>query len=688
MPTTMKAPTQLPEVLPSEDVATPLPVPPALQVVRPASPKFTFSLKRADEHDLWLKMLVYGQFGSGKCAASSDYITLADGAHVQFGSLIDTQFALKTIVGGRHETVQARAEFNALEEVFDVITESGRRIRRNAAHPLYVATIPAHRPGVRPAPAVESWKPVGRLSGSDFVAVPTILSIDAPQALPEHEIKLIAYLIGDGGLTQPLVYFCQPPGKQLEEFRSCAEAIGCAIVTNDNGRHHRVKAAVRAKRPSPMVFLMREHGLMGHGSATKRIPSAIFRLGNAQLGVFLSRLFATEGWAYTGKSKKASQIGYSSISRGLVEDIQELLLRFGICSKIRTRRTRTNFTPVSSKEGTISHELTIALGGDILRFVREIGMYGKEEALERVREQAEGKEFIHSWRTTSAPAGTRWERVATVTSAGVEPTVAVCVPGVETYLTTFYEHNTKFASSAVDVPAMRDVLFLDAEGGSMTISNLGDAIDIVPIKDFEALDQVKQFLILHCQRRDRGDVEGMRSLEEQLRGVKVEVPKQYRTVVIDSISELGKMMMARLLGVSPDTSNLDAQIEDATYSHWGQASQRIQLMVRAFRSIPIHVVFVASEKMKEDERKQQRIMLNLSGQLANDVQGFLDVVGYLVSLPGANGVQVRRMFLQPGVWAGASFNAKHRFSGINVAHLDDPTMSDIYELLQMMKGNM
>jgi len=242
-----------------------------------------------------------------------------------------------------------------------------------------------------------------------------------------------------------------------------------------------------------------------------------------------------------------------------------------------------------------------------------------------------------------------------------------------------------FAGTAADVPQMRDVLYLDAEAGSMTIANRGSEIDIIPIKDFEALDQVKQFLILHCQRRDRGDIEGMRALEEQLRGEKVETPKQYHCVAIDSVSELGKMMMARLLGVSPDTSNLDAQIEDATFSHWGQASQRIQLMVRAFRAIPIHVVFVASEKMKEDERKQQRIMLNLSGQLANDVQGFLDVVGYLVSLPGPNGTQARRMFLQPGMWAGASFNAKHRFSGINIAHIDDPTMSDIYELLQLMK---
>ena len=242
-----------------------------------------------------------------------------------------------------------------------------------------------------------------------------------------------------------------------------------------------------------------------------------------------------------------------------------------------------------------------------------------------------------------------------------------------------------FAGTSADVPEMRDVLYLDLEAGSMTIANRGDNIDIIPIKNFQDLEQVKQYLTLHCQRRDRGDVEGMRSLEEQLRGEKVETPKRYKTVIFDSMSEANKVLMAYLLNATPETSGLDSQIEDAQFSHWGQAALNMLRVVRAFRALPIHTIFVASDKTKEDERKQQKILLNLSGQLANDVQGFFDVVGFLVNLASADGTQARRMFLQPGTWGGAAFNAKHRFSGINVPYLDDPAVADIYQLLQMMK---
>ena len=240
---------------------------------------------------------------------------------------------------------------------------------------------------------------------------------------------------------------------------------------------------------------------------------------------------------------------------------------------------------------------------------------------------------------------------------------------------------TFWAGTAADVPALRDVLYLDFEGGYMTLANRPDHIVRVAVSNFAHLNFWKDYLIRHCQLRDAGDIEGMAAMQSARFEEDFEQPYQFNTVIIDSLSEANKVLMSQILGIDPTHTDLDSAVENATFEHWGQAAQRIQLLIRAFRAIPINVIFICSEKEKEDERKQIRIQPNLAGQLANDVQGFLDVVGYLATAPGKDGGIYRRLYMTPGAIGGSSFNAKHRFAGQNVAFLDEPNVGQLQELL-------
>ena len=389
-------------------------------------------------------LFLYGSPGLGKCVAASEYLHLADGRRVQAGQLIGTEFSLLTVAKEELRAVPARAEFNAVEPVFAIQTESGRRIVRNGQHPLWAARGVAHRGKQYGKMDVRGWTALAGIQPGDLVAVPECLpAFGDPVPLPEHEIKLLAYLIGDGGFTQPCVRFSQQDNTRLAEFKECVAQTHCRLLQHSKydwrivGQRGRVAAGKDSR--NDVMNLLRRHGLMLKHSRNKRIPESVFRLPPEQLCLFLSRLFATDGWAsfspyLSGPRLPRIEIGFCSASEGLVRDVQELLLKLGILGRI-ARKPKVN-----------AWTLALHASSEIIKFAAVVGIYGKEEAVERVRQVAEqaGKNHPNRgrWRHQNAPFGMRWEKVASVEPAGTEATVAIEVPDYHTFLSTFWEHNT------------------------------------------------------------------------------------------------------------------------------------------------------------------------------------------------------------------------------------------------------
>ncbi len=392
---------------------------------------------------LYNPLFLYGNPGLGKCVAASETLHLADGRRVQAGELVGTEFSLLTLAKEEIKAVAARAEWNAVEPVWAIETESGRRIRRNGQHPLWTGQGVRHMGKNFGRIAVRGWTPLCAIAAGDLVAVTECLpAFGSPVSLPEHEVKLLAYLIGDGGTTQG-VRFSQQDNAQLAEFKECVAQTNCRLIQHNRydwrivGRRGRVAQGQDCR--NDVINLLRRHGLMGQHSRDKRIPPAVFTLPPEQLALFLSRLFATDGWAACGAERPGNrlprtEIGYCSASEGLARDVQELLLKLGIVSRI------------AHKPKVRAWTVAIHAAAQVLQFTARVGIFGKEDAVERVRGVAEQVAATRpnrgQWRHTAAPAGLRWEKVVSVEPAGVEPTVAIEVPGYETFLTTFWEHNT------------------------------------------------------------------------------------------------------------------------------------------------------------------------------------------------------------------------------------------------------
>ena len=244
---------------------------------------------------------------------------------------------------------------------------------------------------------------------------------------------------------------------------------------------------------------------------------------------------------------------------------------------------------------------------------------------------------------------------------------------------------THLAASAADVPQMRDVILINAESGDLSIPDEWP-VDGIPFGSYGDIQQVRNFLRKHCKQRDSNDIEGLRKTQAWLTGVEEEDVsdediRRYKTVVIDSLSEIEARCFNQVLGITDDT-RLDAELDRVEWSDYGQKNTLMLRLIREFRDLPMHVIFTCGAKYTQDEQRKRGYTLDLTGQLANKAQGFVDMVGYYQSAVHEEQM-VRRLNVQPS--ADGRFDAKHRYSRFKGGFFMDPTIGTILSEVGLMQ---
>lgn len=251
---------------------------------------------------------------------------------------------------------------------------------------------------------------------------------------------------------------------------------------------------------------------------------------------------------------------------------------------------------------------------------------------------------------------------------------------------------TTLLASAVDVPQMNDVLFINAEKGDLVIEDnerikhpelLRD--NIIPCDDFKTVAMVHDFLKSHCHFRDAGNEDKLREQEAWLRGcdpADIIKPKKFRTVIIDSLTEVDIYCTYGLLGITQDKvlHGESSDIEVARFDEFRKNNQMVQMLCRAFRDLPIHVLVTAHETFSEDELRKKYWMPQLTGQLRTQVPGFFDIVGWLTYQKEGENIN-RKLMVQPV----GQFVAKNRRPVWKKDHFPNPTMLDIMKGIQLFK---
>ncbi|NDK08474.1 AAA family ATPase [Candidatus Gracilibacteria bacterium] len=135
-------------------------------------------------------------------------------------------------------------------------------------------------------------------------------------------------------------------------------------------------------------------------------------------------------------------------------------------------------------------------------------------------------------------------------------------------------------------------IFASAEAGMLSLG--GKDIDFVDIKTIIDLKQLYEYL-------KKGG-------------------HPYESVVIDSISEINDIIKMEL----EKKRGRPLQLQD-----WGVIAKTIESTLRDFRSLNMHVIFIAQEKEINDETKIAKIVPMLNGQSATRIAYFMDIVGYI-----------------------------------------------------------
>lgn len=261
-----------------------------------------------------------------ECVTGDTRVVLADGRAVRVADLVgDKPCVLSLDDKGQIRASASDCVWKVGEKpVFRVALASGRVIRCTGKHRLR---------------GFSGWKTVAELEHGDRLAIARRLPEPThPIEWPEHELVLLAHLIGDGSYIshQPLRYTTASE-ENSDAVRFAAERFGCRVRRSEGrGLWHQLVISGNGNRwhPAGVRKWLKELGIYGERSRQKHIPSPIFQLPNAQLAIFLRHLWATDG-SITIAANGRSRIYFASASKKLTEDVALLLLRFGIVGRIK-----------------------------------------------------------------------------------------------------------------------------------------------------------------------------------------------------------------------------------------------------------------------------------------------------------------------------------------------------------------
>lgn len=394
-------------------------------------------------------VIIAGRPSMGKCLMSgSRLVDPESGALVTIDELVARQQAsLLTLTDDFKLKPSHASAFvdDGEKPVFRVRTATGREVATTLTHPFLTGN---------------GWQPLKNIAVGERIAVPREIPVFGHEAMPEHQVKTLAYMLADGGTTQtcpmftnnsdelradfthavshfpgvtcylvergeksadrtptlrvsrdaarlkPLrVQFSQVLREKLQSQGMTGEALAsllnvskAAVSAWCNGKSVPIQptfmrlcetlnmpltidysasdySAVAKNAPNPVRHFLEAHGVWAKKALHKRVPDRVFRLPREQLALFLNRLFACDGSAFV-QANDQGRISYASSSRELIRDVQHLLLRFGILSKIREKQNRY----VNLRQSP--WELELLDQASQKRFIRDVGILSKERALE------------------------------------------------------------------------------------------------------------------------------------------------------------------------------------------------------------------------------------------------------------------------------------------------------------------
>ena len=259
----------------------------------------------------------------------------------------------------------SKAFYSGKKEVFLLKTRSGRTIKASANHPFL---------------AIEGWTRLDELSPGDRIALPRQTKPKfSSNPLSDDELILLAHLLGDGCILkhQPYHYTSADPENIAAVRETSRRLFGIEgrLVKQKNWWHFYLPSPYRLthNRFHPITNWYNKLGIERARSYNKQLPDQLYQCDDDKISLFLRHLWATDGAVNFKKMKgrkPTASLYYGTTSYVLAQDVQNLLLRIGIATKLRK---------VPQRKGKYRSMYHVYIEGkeDQLRFLTKVRCHGE-----------------------------------------------------------------------------------------------------------------------------------------------------------------------------------------------------------------------------------------------------------------------------------------------------------------------
>ncbi len=595
-----------------------------------------------------LHLLLVGDPG---CLVADERIVLGDGAIVKIGELgsqhlqpLNTQ----VLTGeGYRRALATRFHIYRDQPVLEIVTETGKSIKGTYNHPILclerrgrctvqvwkrldeiqpgdrVVTVP-WIPCTITAPVKTGWRPLERKHGPRP-------KCKLPAELDEEVAALLGYLLGNGWVRRCRVGF------NINREEEDLLPVLSSIVERKFG----LPLRVREKKPAPgrvgqrevrrrtPIFIAELCSIDVAANLSflreKRVPALIMRSGNKVVAEFLAWLFEANGCVFF---KGRGGIQLESESLELLRDVQMLLLRFGIHSRI------------------VGSNLRICRAESILKFSESIGFRSKKKTA-RLAKLAGGRREL-----PRRPRKQLSERVIMVLPAGRADVYDIEVPDGHRFIANgIISHNTaksallkwvsnvaprglytsavKSTAAGLTATAVRDELTggWSLEAGALVIADGGVAC----VDEFEKMDEREANAILESLEQQTISVSKggiVATLNTRTSVLAAANPKGGRIDPNLSVAEQIKIppvLLSRFDLIFPVRDAPDPQTDDKISSHMIGLHSRAGKVVKPPISPELlkkYIVYAKKNihpqiKSKEVEEKIKQFYINWRSVAAN-----------------------------------------------------------------------
>ena len=264
-----------------------------------------------------------------ECVTGDTLVCLSDGTRRPIASLVDHRPQVHA-VSPQQKLLVADSDLVwkvGRRPVWRLSTSSGRVLRATAEHRVLSGS---------------GWQEMKDLAPGARVALARRLPEPAQfDTWPEAEVILLAHLVGDGSYVkhQPLRYTTASEDNS-RAVQDAAMALGSTVTRHaGRGQWHQLVIGGNGNRwhPAGVGGWLKRLGLHGQRSHDKHLPDALFRLGDAQIGLFLRHLWATDGCISVRPAgqRGGARVYLAICSERLARDVAALLLRLGIVARLR-----------------------------------------------------------------------------------------------------------------------------------------------------------------------------------------------------------------------------------------------------------------------------------------------------------------------------------------------------------------